>query len=491
MKRYILGHMDSPIFSAPHPFTFVLFGASGNLSKLKLYPALFVLSQKKRTPKDYAIIGFARTGMNETEFRGFVTESIRSSIPGATVDELQEFLSHVFYQAGDYGKLEDFQALEARISAMEKTWKDPIRLAYLSIPPTVFVDVLRNVCAANIHAGTFRCIVEKPVGHDLRSFQQIRDALAECFKEQEVYLLDHYLGKEAVRNVYYLRYANPIMERVLENSLMHHVEITASESLGLEGRAGYFDQTGTLRDYFQNHMLLMAALLTMKLSEADREFGAHRLQALEEFYLPPSKDLDDLIFQGQYGGGMVNGEMVPAYREESGVETTSRTNTFVALKLQSRNEDWEGVPFYLRSGKRMQKRETRISIQFQEVHPMGQGSFPNRIDIILQGEAGMKVYMQTKLGGTDPAFRPLILSDPLEVKGDVLPEHALLILEALHGKKQWFMTFKEVEAAWRLMDPLQAHLDQTSTPLVPYPAGVPSPREADEWIARHGAQWLS
>lgn len=483
--------MDSPILTAPHPFTFVLFGASGNLAKLKLYPALFALFQKKRLSDHFSIIGFARTGMDENQFRALVKDSVGSFVPSATEEELDSFLTHVFYQAGDYGSLEEFKILHARITDMEKKWQDPVRLAYLSIPPSVFVNVLHNLCESDIHEGAFRCIVEKPVGHDSKSFGEIRKVLTSCFREEEIYLLDHYLGKEAVRNVYYLRYANPILERILAHSLIHHVEITASESKGLEGRAGYFDVAGTLRDYFQNHILLMAALLTMDLSEADKMFGEHRLQAIEQFHLPPAKDLNEIILQGQYGAGMINGEMEIAYREEEGIVSTSRTNTFVALKLMSKNKDWEGVPFFLRAGKRLQKRETRISIQFNDSHPAGKNAAPNRLDIILQGEAGMKVYLQTKVGGTEPKFRPLVLSDPLEVIGDVLPEHGLLILEALHGKKQWFMTFEEVGAAWKLMDPLQAHLDKESTPLAIYPAGISNPREADEWIAKHGAQWSS
>lgn len=481
--------METPILTAPNPFTFILFGASGNLAKLKLYPDLFVLAQKNRLPKEYAIIGYARTAMTEDEFRAFVGDSVRSSIASATNEELGEFLTHVFYQAGKYDDLDDFKTLHARVTEMEKGWEKPVRMAYLSLPPSVFKSVLHKLCESDIHAGEFRCILEKPVGHDLASFEDIRKELTLCFREEEIYLLDHYLGKEAVRNVYYLRYANPILERVLENSIIHHVEITASESRGLEGRAGYFDETGTLRDYFQNHMLLMAGLLTMKLSEADKAFGEHRKQALEQFYLPPNADMNDIVLQGQYGAGMVNGEMEVAYREEEGVAENSRANTYVALKLLTQSEDWEGVPFYLRSGKRLNKRETRISIQFQEVHPVGQGAFPNRLDIILQGEAGMKIYLQTKVGGTEPRFRPLVLEDPLTVTGDVLPEHGLLILEALHGKHQWFMAFDEVRAAWRLMDPLQTHLDKPDTPLHLYPAGIAVPHEAIEWIEKHGALW--
>jgi len=185
----------------------------------------------------------------------------------------------------------------------------------------------------------------------------------------------------------------------------------------------------------------------------------------------------------------VNGEPVPAYSAEGGVEPESRTNTFIALKLRTRSPRFDGVPFYVRTGKRLKRRETRITIQFQELFRVGPGSSPNRLDIILQGEAGMKFHLQTKVGGTEPRFRPLLIEDPLTVTGDVLSEHGLLLLEAMRGKQQWFMSFDEVRTAWGLIDPIQAHLDKTTTPLATYPAGSELPHEAVEWIAKDGVQW--
>jgi glucose-6-phosphate 1-dehydrogenase len=480
-------------FHTSTPFSFVLFGASGNLAKLKIYPALYVLALKKRFPEQYSFVGYARSEMDDVSFRKLVEESIRTDMPeGINEEVLTEFLMHVFYHRGQYDDVKDFEKLHGRLEKMEKEWKDPVRLAYLSIPPTVFTQVLNNLCAAKIREEKvqFRCIVEKPVGHDLQSFEEIRKILTECFDEKEIYLLDHYLGKEAVRNVYYLRYANPILERLFKNTLIRHVEITASESLGLEGRAGYFDAAGTLRDYMQSHMLLMGALLTMRLRENEDTFRDSRLNAVEQFYIPPAKNLNEVILQGQYEAGTLNGKQIPSYKDEEGVAPDSRTNTYIALKLMTRISRWEGIPFYLRSGKSLAERETRISIQFQETYPVGVGSSPNRLDIILQGEAGMRLHLQTKVGGTEPTFRPLVMEDPLVCYGDCLPEHGLLILEAIHGKQQWFLNFEEVHAAWRLIDPLQAHLDRESTPLYPYPAGSDGPMESHNWMLREGIRWF-
>jgi len=480
------------MLSAPQPFSFILFGASGNLAKLKLYPALYTLALKKRFPKDYVIMGYARTEMNDDSFRTIVEESIRADMPEVTQKVLDEFLTHVHYHRGDYDSTPDFELLRERLKKMEKGWKSVVRLGYLSIPPSAFKDVLRNLIDGNIREDgvQLRCIVEKPVGHDLKSFEEIHDILVSCFKEDEVYLLDHYLGKEAARNIYYLRYANPVLERLFKNTLIQHIEITASETVGLEGRAGYFEAAGTLRDFIQSHLMLMGAMLTMRLREEGDAFRESRLNALQQFYLPPATNLNDMIVQGQYSSGRIGDEHEKSYRQEEGISSDSRTNTYVALKLMSRISRWEGVPFFLRSGKRMDKRETRISIQFQESHPIGPGSTPNRLDIILQGEAGMRFHLQTKVGGTEPTFRPLVIEDPLVCYGDCLPEHGLLLLEAIHGKQQWFLTFEEVRTTWRLIDPLQAHLDTPSTPLHLYPAGTRGPKESDEWMALNGVKWF-
>ncbi len=478
--------------AATGPFTFVLFGASGHLAKLKLYPSLYVLALKKRLPDKYAIVGYARSSMTDAQFRSLVEASVHAQMPEVNKTVLAEFLSHFHYVSGQYDKADDYRTLATKLTSLEKSMGPAVRLSYLSVPPTVFADVLRNIGEGGVRqeGKPFRCIVEKPVGHDLKSFETIIAELQCCFRNDEVLLLDHYLGKDAVRNIYYLRFANPILERLFKNSLIHHVEVTASEPMGLEGRAGYYEHTGALRDMFQSHLLMIASLLTMHIKDTDDGLAESRLNALKQFYLPPASDLGDLVLQGQYTAGNVRGESVPGYREEEGVAPESRTNTFACAKFLSRESRWQGVPFYLRSGKRLGKKETRITIRFQEPRRVGEGSGPNRLDIILQGEAGMRMHLQTKLGGLEPKFRPLLLEDPLVCVGDCLPEHGLLLLEAIAGIHHWFLSFDEVRASWRLIDPLQAHLDVPSTPLYPYPAGSSGPEEAGAWIARDGIEWF-
>jgi glucose-6-phosphate 1-dehydrogenase len=480
-------------FSAPTPFSLALFGASGHLAKLKIYPALYTLAIKKRFPADFAIVGYARSEMNDDAFRKLVEEAIHAQMPEVNKKTLAEFLKHVHYVQGQYDSTKDFEKLAAKMTELEKGWKETVRLGYLSIPPTVFTSVVENICKGGVHdkAKQFRIIVEKPVGHDAKSFEDVAAELHRCFKDEEIYLLDHYLGKEAVRNVYYLRFANPIIERLLKNSLIHHVEVTASESSGLEGRAGYFDAAGTFRDMFQSHLLMITSLLSMHTKDNDDGIRDARFAALNQLYLPPASDLNDVVLQGQYTAGTARGEAVIGYLDEEGVAPKSRANTYAALKLQSRESRWQGVPFFLRSGKRLGKKETRISIQFLEPHAVGEGSAPNRLDMILQGEAGMRMHLQTKIGGTTPSFRPLVMEDPLVCMGDCLPEHGQLLLEAIHGKPTWFLSFEEVRAAWRLVDPILHHLEKKSTPLYAYSAGSHGPDEADAWIAKDGATWMN
>ena len=480
------------MLATANPFSIIIFGASGHLATLKLYPALFILALKNRMPEQYNVIGFSRSEMDESAFKDLVADSVRANIPEANEKILTEFLSHVRYHQGQYDDEKDYSELGKKMDEWEKEWKDNARLAYFSVPPEIFPDVSVNLCKGAIYKANvpMRCIVEKPVGGNLKSFEATKKQLLGCFTDEEIYLLDHYLGKEAVRNVYYLRYANPVLERLFENSLIHHVEITAAESDGIEGRAGYFEHTGTFRDMFQSHMLMIASLLMMDAKGEDNTFREVRANALKQLYLPPADDLGDLVLQAQYEKGTVNGEEVPGYREEEGIDPASRTNTFAALRLLSRASSWQGVPFYLRSGKRLEEKETRISIQFQVPQAVGEGSKPNCLHIILQGEAGMRFELQTKLGGTEPIFRPLILEDPLVCMGDCLPEHGLLLLEAMHGKKQWYLTFEEVQSAWRLLDPIQAYLEKDDTPLYMYSAGSKGPKEANDWIAKDNITWM-
>ncbi len=481
------------MLKADHPFSFVLFGASGHLARIKIFPALYFLALKKRFPEAYSIVGFARTAMTNEQFKEIVASSIHEHVLEVNEKVLAELLEHVSYCAGQYDKVDDFKKLATHLKKLEGSVQDVVRLAYFSIPPSVFSVTLENICAGGVHDPKigFRCVVEKPVGSDLKTFEIVRAQLEKCFRPEEVFILDHYLGKEAVRNAYFLRYANPVIERLLKNTIISHVQITASEVGGLEGRAGYFDAVGTLRDMFQSHLIQIAALLTMRLTSDLNEMKAVRLDAIHKFYLPPASDLAEIVMQGQYAPGTVSGKTVGGYLGEQGVAADSRTPTYAALKLMSRSSRWEGVPFFLRSGKRLKEKQTKIAIEFHESATLvGKGEARNRLEIILQGEAGMKLYLQTKLGGSEPKFRPLLMEDPLVCMGDCLVEHSLLILEAVNGHRQWFLDPEEVRYCWTLIDPLQRYLDAADTPIALYPSGSVGPKEADEFIARQGHKWF-
>ncbi|MSR67290.1 glucose-6-phosphate dehydrogenase (NADP(+)) [Candidatus Peribacteria bacterium] len=481
------------MLSANHPFSFILFGASGHLARIKIFPALYFLALKKRLPEHYNIVGFARTKMTDAEFREHFASAVREHVLEVNEIVLAELLIHVSYHAGQYDSIADFKALAVKLRKLEGSEKNLVRLVYLSIPPSVAGATLDNLCAGNIHDKKigFRCIVEKPVGADQKSFEEVNAKLSSCFKPEEIYILDHYLGKEAVRNIYYLRHANPVIERLLKNTLINSVQITAAESSGLEGRAGYFDAVGTLRDMFQSHLIQIAALLMMRLVNDPKDIKAARLDAVKKFYLPPAGDLSEIIVQGQYGTGLVSGKKLPAYREEEGVSKKSRTATYAAVRLMTRSSRWEGVPIFLRSGKRLKTKETRIAIEFQESATLvGKNETKNRLDIILQGEAGMKLYLQTKLGGSEPKFRPLVMEDPLVCMGDCLVEHSLLLLEAIAGNQQWYLDSEEVRACWRIIDPLQKYLDDPKSLLATYESGSTGPKEADDFIGRFGERWL-
>jgi glucose-6-phosphate 1-dehydrogenase len=475
------------------PFSFVLFGASGHLAKIKIFPALYFLALKKRLPEQYNIVGFARTKMTDAEFRGTVEASIKEHVLEVNSKVLEDLLSHCFYHAGQYDSVQDFKKLTETLKKLEGTAKNIVRLAYLSIPPTAFAATLDNICAGGVHDKKidFRCIVEKPVGHDLESFEQLNTKLTSCFKKEEVYILDHYLGKEAVRNVYYLRHANPVIERLLKNTLIDNVQIVASESAGLEGRAGYFDAVGTLRDMFQSHLIQIAALLTMRLVSDAKDLKAARLETIQQFYLPAAKNLSEIVMQGQYGAGTINGKEVKAYSAEDGIQKGSRTATYAAMRLMTHSPKLDGVPIFLHSGKRLKQKETRITIEFKDSPTLiGKDEHRNRLDIILQGEAGMKLYLQTKLGGSEPKFRPLVMEDPLVCMGDCLVEHSLLLLEAINGSQEWFLDPEEVRTCWKIIDPLQQYLDKPKTPLYIYESGTAGPKEADEFIQKQGHEWF-
>lgn len=477
----------SNVLEAHHDFSLIIFGASGHLAQIKIFPALYFLALKKRFPENFSIVGYARSEMSDMSFREHVANSVRTHVEGFNEDVLSDLLTHVHYQQGQYDDVENFKALAEHLDEIEEGYSDDsVRLAYFSIPPSFFGKVAENLCRGGIREDgrQFRAIVEKPLGNDEKSAHEIKKSLTGCFPQEEIYLLDHYLGKEAARNIYYLRLVNPIVERVLKHTLVTNAQITASESSGIEGRAGYFESVGTLRDMVQSHMLQLMALLTMQLVER-KKLPQARLEALKNIYVPPTRNLSDIILQGQYE----KSEKHRGYRDEEGVATDSKTPTFATLKLMTKARRWEGVPFYLRTGKRLKSKETKLSFEFKNPYAVVDVP-PSRMEIILQGEAGMRMHLHTKMGGSEPEFRPLVLEDPLVCVGDCLDEHGLLLLEAVNGKQDWFLNFEEVMTAWKIIDPLQSYLDRGESKLAMYPCDSNGPQQVWEWMRGEGFEWI-
>jgi glucose-6-phosphate 1-dehydrogenase len=474
------------MLKAKGDFSLIIFGASGHLAQLKIFPALYFMALKGRMPKHFSIVGFARTEMDDQGFCKHFADAVRKHVEAVNHEALQTLLGHVHYHRGNYDNAADFDALNKKLAELEKSHSTKVRIAYLSIPPTAFGAVSENLCKGGIHDAEHRfcCIVEKPLGNNYDEANKLRNALSQCFAPEEIYLLDHYLGKEAARNIYYLRLVNPIVERILKYTLITNVQITTTESAGLEGRAGYFEAVGTFRDMFQSHMVQLMALLTMQLVERAKLPQA-RLDALKNIYVPPASHLSEIVVQGQYTGA----EGHTGYREEEGVAIDSRTPTYIGLKLMSRMPRWQGVPFYLRSGKRLNEKETKIAFEYQNAYATMDVP-PNRLEMILQGEAGMRIHLHTKKGGSEPEFRPLVLEDPLVCVGDCMDEHGLLLLEAINGKQDWFLDFEESLTAWKIIDPLQTYLDREDTPLSLYPCGSNGPVDADAWIGKDGHEWI-
>ena len=475
------------VLKANHDFSLIIFGASGHLAQIKIFPALYFLALKKRFPENFSIMGYARSEMSDESFREHVANSVRTHVEGFNEDVLSDLLTHVHYQQGQYDDVKNFEALAKHLDEIEEGYSnDSVRLAYFSVPPSFFGAVAENLCKGGVRdeGKQFRAIVEKPLGDDEKSAQEIQKSLSGCFPQEEIYLLDHYLGKEAARNIYYLRLVNPIVERVLKHTLVTNAQITASESAGIEGRAGYFENVGTLRDMVQSHMLQLMALLTMQLVEREKLPQA-RLEALKNIYVPPAGDLSDVILQGQYE----RSDEHHGYRDEEGVAADSLTPTFAALKLMTKARRWEGVPFYLRTGKRLKAKETKLAFEFKNPYAVVDVP-PSRMEIILQGEAGMRMHLHTKMGGSEPEFRPLVLEDPLVCVGDCLDEHGLLLLEAVNGKQDWFLDFEEVMTAWKIIDPLQSYLDRGESKLAMYPCDSNGPEEVWEWMKGEGFEWI-
>jgi glucose-6-phosphate 1-dehydrogenase len=475
-------------------FDLVVFGASGDLALRKLFPSLFHRFKDGQIPTDSRIVGVARQTMTQDEFRAAVSEGF-SSLAGGDADGegFKAFVKLISYVALDATKARgDWQSLENAL----KDGEQKVRVFYLSTPPSVFADICARLDETGLATPTSRVVLEKPLGRDLASAKAINDGVGKVFSEDRVYRIDHYLGKETVQNLLVLRFANALFEPVWSRSSIDHVQITVAETIGVGSRGDYYDKSGAMRDMVQNHMLQLLCLVAMEApnsmeADAIRTEKIKVLQAL----VPIGKDrVATQSVRGQYKEGLVKGEAVNGYLDDLGPARTSTTETYVALKVEVANWRWAGVPFYLRTGKRMPARRSEIVVTFRPPpHDLfGNPSQPNRLVMRLQPDEGMEMWLQVKEpgpGGLRVKSVPLNLSysDTFTIRYPDAYER--LLMDVVRGNLSLFMRKDEVEAAWAWVDQVIEAWETSEIEPYPYAAGSDGPTQAALMMDRDGRQW--
>jgi glucose-6-phosphate 1-dehydrogenase len=476
----------------PDPHIIVIFGASGDLTKRKLIPALHQLFINHLLPGNFAIVGTSRTPLTDEQFRQRMTEFL----PPEEEKNIQ-FLNHIYYQTIDYGQKEDYIKLKSRLESLCQLLVIPANyLFYLSTPPDLYDVIPENLALANLHTqsdGFKRLIVEKPFGNSLNSAKALNILLLKNYAENQIFRIDHYLGKETVQNLMVTRFANGIFEPVWNRNFIERVEITSAESLGVEGRGGYYDHSGAMRDMIQNHLLQMVGMVAMEppvVIEAD----AIRHEVMKVFQsMKPIKpeELQKQVIRGQYTASTIKGEAVAGYREEPGVDPGSHTETYVAMKFFIDNWRWAGVPFFIRTGKKLPTRVTEIVIEFKPVphHLFDNNEFgqhaSNLLIIRIQPDEGILLKFGMKEPGAGFRVNQVNMDFHYSSLADIhLPSaYERLLLDCLNGDPTLFSRGDTVQAAWTFIQPiLDAWENDSSIPVYGYPAGTWGPYESDTLI---------
>jgi len=489
------------------PCIMTIFGASGDLTQRKLIPALYNLMCDGLLPDEFAMIGFARKLKSNEEFRAEMRKAVEQFSRTLPIDEKvwDKFGRSLHYQQGDYGTPADYEVLCTRLSAIEKAHASGgNRLFYIATPPEVYGPITENVgkTACLDPNGTdgnwTRLIIEKPFGHDLKSGQTLNEHVHKYFREDQIYRIDHYLGKETVQNILVFRFANGIFEPIWDRKYVDHVQITVAESIGIGNRGSYYEHAGVIRDIVQNHLLQLVALTAM---EPPAEFSADAVRNEKVKVLKAARvdrSHGDGTVRGQYGPGKVDGQVVPGYTQEEGVAPDSSTETYLAMKLCIENWRWAGVPFYIRSGKRMPKRVTEIAIQFK-MPPLllfsevtAQAIEPNWLVLNIQPDEGISLRFGAKMPGGGENVQPVIMnfSYGSSFKVPAPDAYERLILDAMLGESTLFTRSDEVEAQWTLTTPVIEQWDGGSGSFIEqYRAGTWGPKEADDFMAADNRAW--
>jgi glucose-6-phosphate 1-dehydrogenase len=497
---------------AAEPVTLVIFGGAGDLAHRKLLPALYNVIVDGLLPPRTAIVGVGRKSFSDDGYRAFARDGIQQFSRRPIDDHVWETFSQALFFVN--AAIDDDKALAsvgARLDIVEHERGLPgNRIYYLAVPPSLFATTAQQLQRARLvppreratrDARPFaRLIVEKPIGRDLESARAINDAIAEVFNEHQIYRIDHYLGKETVQNILVLRFANSIFEPLFNQKHVDHVQITVAESEGVGTRAGYYEQAGALRDMVQNHLLQLLAMIAMeppRALEAD-VIRDEKLEVLLSLRPLTGEAIDTQVVRGQYAAGFDLGRPAPGYREEPGVDPKSRAETFVALEVLIDNWRWAGVPFFLRTGKRLPKRASEISVHLKEVPPILFNADPdNRLDpnilsIRIQPDEGFALGISSKIPGPRVRVYPVKMDFHYGTTFGGSPPEAYerLLIDVMAGDQTLFMRRDQVEASWRFVTPiLDRWRERAGDPIPTYPVGTWGPPEADRLIRSAGRQW--
>lgn len=486
------------------PCTAVIFGASGDLTSRKLIPSLFRLYQQNLLPRGFVIFGTARTDRSDDEFRSEMRGAVEKYSSSEADEKVWEgFARQLHYQTADTGEPEAFRRIEERLDEIEKDRETGgNRLFYLSTPPSIYEGIVKGLqdsgLAARNSPAWRRIIVEKPFGRDLETARSLNEKLRAVFREEDIYRIDHYLGKETVQNIMVLRFANSIFEPLWDRRYIDHVQITAAESIGVEDRGGYFEQSGVLRDMIQNHLFQIFSLIAM---EPPISFDAgsvrdEKTKLVRSVRPLPAESINGYAARGQYAAGVSDGEQVPGYREEKQVASDSTVETYAALKLYVDNWRWEGVPFYLRSGKRLPKRVTEVAIQFQSPphsvfkEALGHPVDANALVLRIQPDDGISLKFSAKIPGQAFHLRPVHMDFHYGTSfGRRSPDaYERLLLDAMIGDSTLFARGDMVEASWQVVIPVLERWENERE-IDFYEPGAWGPACADAFIEADGRRW--
>jgi len=481
----------------------VIFGATGDLTKRKLMPALYRLAYDRRLSAGFAVIGVSRRPLSDDDFRAQMEDAVKKFSEDTDFDPSvwKAFAAGLFYVPGDIGDPGSYQRLAQKLAQVEaERHTGGNALFYLAVQPSQYAPAALGIGAAGMAQGNGwrRLIVEKPFGHDLASSRELSDQLHKVFPESEVYRIDHYLGKETVQNILAFRFGNGIFEPLWNRRYVNHVQITAAESIGVEGRGGYYQEAGALADMIQNHLLQVLATIAMEPSAsfAPTSVRDERSKLLRSIRPMKPDEIRCNAVPGQYGPARIGGVDVPGFRQEAGVDPNSQTDTYAAVTFHIENWRWAGVPFYVRTGKRLPKRVTEIAIEFNRAplaifgEQEGDGA-PNLLIVRIQPEEGISLKFLSKRPGAGMNLRPVSMDFNYGTSfGERSPSaYETLLLDAIIGDATLYTRQDMVEASWTVVEPIQNFWRENKFNFPNYPAGTWGPSEAEAMLARQGHTW--